>query len=246
MDRIWGNLKNKKALTVFLTAAYPNKERFFEIVDLMAKNSVDVLEIGIPVEDPFLDGETIAKTHEKALENGFNEKELKEILQTLREKYPELMIVIMTYKIGIEKYNLLSMQEYYDALLCPEEALTLENVNLINIYNEEMSLEEIKSRLKYNSAFAYVVSGVGKTGGTEKMPEKYKHTMKVIRKISEIPIQIGFGVNKVEDATAVINSGADGVIIGSEFIRKVNSGSDEEIVKFINEMSSAITKAHTK
>ncbi|MBU3209307.1 tryptophan synthase subunit alpha [Clostridium algidicarnis] len=240
MDRIWSNLKGKKALTVFLTAAYPNKERFFEIVDLISKASVDVLEIGIPVENPYVDGETIAKTHRQVLENSFDEKELKSILVSIREKYPNLLVVIMTYKVGIEKYNLLSMKDYYDALLCPEESLKFEDTNLINIYNEEMTLEEIEDRLRYNKGFAYVVSGVGKTGGTEKMPERYKHTMKIIRELSDIPVQIGFGVNTKEDAASVINNGADGVIIGSQFIRKVDTGSDTEILNFIKEINSSM------
>lgn len=231
----------KKCITLYLTLGYPTKEEFFKHVDILVKAGMDILEIGIPVENPSLDGKTIADTHHKAIENGFNEEMLVVSLKELREKYPMLPIAIMSYKKGIDQYNLLDKHELYDVILCPDEFITAENedTSLIQIYNEEMSDENIRERLNNNKGFAYVMSGAGTTGGKGELPNAYTSTMKRIQKMVDIPIQIGFGIYSPDQVKTVIENGADGAIIGSEIIRIVNQNDDDELREYVRSLAKA-------
>lgn len=233
--------KKHKCITFYLMADYPNRDDFFRNLDILVSNGMDILELGIPIKNPHLDGKTIVHTHHTVLDNGFDETILVELLMQIKEKYPSLPLIIMTYHEGINKYDLLSKGEYYDVILCPDEYLTSTkvDVNLIQIYNEEMGDLTIRKRISNNQGFAYVVTGLGITGGKGELPDKYLSTMKKIRKVSSIPIQIGFGIHSEEQVKTVLNNGADGVIIGSEIIRKINEDNEEELIKYIQTIVKA-------
>lgn len=233
--------KKKKCITFYLMADYPNRHDFFRSLDILVDNGMDILELGIPVENPHLDGATIAHTHQKVLENGFNEAVLVELLIKIKEKYPDLPLVIMTYGQGINEYGLLSKGEYYDAILCPDKYLTRRSydIDLIQIYNEEMDGQTISNQVSNNQGFAYVVTGLGITGGKTDLPNKYLSTMKKLRALSSIPIQIGFGIYSPDQVKTVLDNGADGVIIGSEVIRKINEGDEEKLIRYVQSIVKA-------
>lgn len=198
---------------------------------------MDILELGIPVENPYSDGKVIANSYLRVLNSGINAEKIVLLLKFIKDKYPNLPIILMSYSEGIKKYNLTKYNKYYDALLCPNEVLDLRkyNIPVIQMYNEELSEEEIKNRLVLNEGFAYVMSGVGVTGGIGNLPKEYLETMKMVRKYSEIPIQIGFAIHSREQVQEVFENGANGSIIGTHVIRKLNEGEDSlrEYVKGI-------------
>lgn len=236
--------QGKKNITLYLTLGYPNDEVFLRAVDILVEEGVDILELGIPVEKPYLDGEVVANSYLKVLNSGMNEKKLQLLLELIKSRHPNLPIVLMSYSEGLKKYNIIKYNRYFDALLSPDEILDLGkyNTSAIQIYNEELGEEEIKSRLALNEGFAYVMSGVGITGGTGELPKGYLVTMKRVRKYSNIPIQIGFAIHSREQVQEVFENGADGSIIGTQILRKLNEGEDslreyvKEICKVKNNM----------
>ncbi|NMA86712.1 MAG: tryptophan synthase subunit alpha [Tissierellia bacterium] len=229
-----------KALTLFMTLFYPEKEKFFNWVDILVENGMDILEIGIPVQNPIMDGEVIRKSYGKVLENNIQEDEIISALQTIKKKHPNLPIVIMSYYEGIKKYNLFDYGEYYDGILCPDRFLVKENndVNIIQIYHEEMDDSTIKKLLANNDGFAYVLSGKGSTGGRCELSLNYKITMNKIRRSSSIPIQIGFGIYEAEQIEKLLQSNVDGAIIGSEIIRKIENGNKDLMKDYIKELKT--------
>ena len=64
--------KKRKCITYYLTVGYPNEDDFFRNIDILVNNGMDILELGIPVEKPYLDGKTIANTFNKVLEKEFD------------------------------------------------------------------------------------------------------------------------------------------------------------------------------
>lgn len=199
---------------------------------------VDILEIGIPVSNPSMDGEVIKNSYGKVLQLGISEEEIKTALIRIRKNYPDLPIVIMSYFEGIEKYNLFNIKEYYDAILCPDRVLekTAEDINLIQIYHEEMYNKTIENLIKNNDGFAYVLSGKGSTGSRGEISSNYKITKKRIRSISDIPIQIGFGIYKSSQIKELLQSKVDGAIIGSEIIRRIDEGDKNSLSDYIKEL----------
>lgn len=230
---------NRKCITLYLTLGYPNKEEFFKHVDILVEEGVDILEIGIPVKNPCLDGKTIADTHSKVIGNGFNEGILVTYLLEIRNRYPNLPIAVMSYKEGIDKYSLLDKNNLYDVILCPDQFITTENdnVSLIQIYNEEMPEQTMRERLENNKGFAYVMSGVGITGGKGELPNAYINTIERIKSIADIPIQVGFGIYSPDQVKTVLHNGADGVIIGSEIIRIINNNCEDELRKYVRSIA---------
>ena len=166
------NEGNQRCITLYLTLGYPTMDQFFRDVATLAEAGMDILEVGIPVDDPALDGKIIADTHRQAIEQGFSEDVLINALKNLRLQYPQLPLVMMSYYQGIEQYRLLEKADLYDALLCPDQLMTAPDghCQLIQIYHEEMTDEMIQERLNNNQGFAYVMSGVGTTGGKGPLP----------------------------------------------------------------------------
>lgn len=224
-------------LTLYLTVGYPDSDTFFDALDIMVKEGLDILELGIPVKNPYLDGNTISKTHNHLLNKGFDENILTIYLKKIKFYYPDLPIVIMSYKEGVDKYNLLDI-DLYDAILCPDDPIVTNKVDTIQIFNEQMDMNTIKDTLDITQGFAYVMSGVGKTGNKGDLLDGYLKTTKNIRKISNIPIQIGFGIHSPDQIEKVLKDGANGVIIGSEIIRKLDEGL-KELGSYMKEISKA-------
>ncbi|WP_343231672.1 tryptophan synthase subunit alpha [Tissierella simiarum] len=192
----------------------------------------------MPVSNPSMDGEVIKNSYGKVLQLGISEEEIKTALIRIRKNYPDLPIVIMSYFEGIEKYNLFNIKEYYDAILCPDRVLekTAEDINLIQIYHEEMDDKTIENLIKNNDGFAYVLSGKGNTGSRGEISSNYKITKERIRSISDIPIQIGFGIYKSSQIKELLQSKVDGAIIGSEVIRRIDEGDKNSLSDYIKEL----------
>ncbi|GAA0180893.1 tryptophan synthase subunit alpha [Clostridium sediminicola] len=240
MDNLKEVLKdNKRLLTLYMTLAYPSFSEFLKYLDILVENQVDILEIGIPVQNPYLDGKVISQTYNKVKVDGFDKIQCLNMLKEIRNRYPKLPIVIMSYYEGIVNNSLLENSDLYDALLCPDEFLNNSN-KLIQIYNEDMTDKEIIDKLNYNSYFAYVMSSNSPTGSIGEIPTNYINTINRIRKYSDIPVQVGFGISTAKQAKEILCNGSDGIIIGSEIIRKINENNIINFEAYIDELRGAL------
>lgn len=232
--------KGKKLITVYLLANFPNKEKFYKVLDEIKKSKIDYLELGIPCGNPFMDGAIIANAHKLVSNRGFEEEDLKDILLYINKNMPEVKLILMTYSDGISKYNLYNYKNYYNGILCPENFINDNKANRIQIYNEELTEDEIKERLKYNKEFAYVMTGVMKTGTKCEIPKSYLKTIEKIKKYSDILIQVGFGISTPEDVKMIAESKADGIIIGSELMRRAEIDRLDDIYNYLISIKSVI------
>ncbi|MFB1050148.1 tryptophan synthase subunit alpha [Paraliobacillus sp. JSM ZJ581] len=230
-----------KQLALYLPCCYPNEDRFFEVLDIMESYKVDVLELGIPVADPHMDGTVIKDSHQQVLDQGFNQSYLNQILVTIKSKYT-FKVVLMTYKEGLDKYNLLSIDsELVDGILCVDQDITLENYPMpIQLYNETMTDQLLEKQLMNNRLFAYCMSGAGKTGSFDQVPTNYIQTIKRIRKYSNIPVFVGFGIKDEQDVASVYHNGADGAIIGSYFVKILKNETMEQVASYIKRLKSVV------
>ncbi|NWO13947.1 tryptophan synthase subunit alpha [Virgibacillus sp.] len=228
-----------KQLALYLPCCYPNEDRFFKILDLMETYKVDVLELGIPVTDPHMDGAVIKESHQQVLVQGFDRTYLNQILMKIKEKYT-FKVVLMTYKEGLDNYDLFTIDsQLIDGILCVDQEITFEDYPMpIQLYNETMSNQLLEEQLKNNRVFAYCMSGAGKTGSFNQVPTNYIETIKRIRKYSNLPIFVGFGIKDEQDVASVYYNGADGVIIGSFFVKMIASESLETINSYLKSLKN--------
>lgn len=208
-----------KKLVIYLTFMYPDEAQFYASLDMLNDCQVDVVELGVPVLDPYMDGAIIQESHRRVLEKGLTATVFNAHLEQIRSRY-NFEITLMTYKSGVDYFNLLRLPtDLYDGLLCVDEFITIDQSSrLVQLFNEEMSLADCQSKLANSSQFHYVMSGLGKTGTFDRVPIGYQTTIPFIRAQSTLPIYVGFGIKTLADVAEVCGQGADGVVIGSHFM----------------------------
>ena len=229
-----------KNLVFYLTLHYPDKETFFQILELLDKEKAGYVEIGIPVSDPYIDGGVIRQTHKEVLEKGLTKGEVINTLEEIRRRFT-FKVVLMTYKEGVEHFCLSDVpKNLYDGFLCVDREYQAGSFpNQIAVLGQSLDREGIAKALKHNELFAYVVSGEGKTGSFNKLPEEYVEVVKKVKSVSKIPAYVGFGIKSAEDVKEVMKNGADGAIIGTEFIKQYQHGGMEALNAYLEELKTA-------
>lgn len=218
-------------LVFYLLIDYPTPNVFFETVDDLVQRGIDTIEFGIPSLDPFLDGPTIAKSHEHVLSQGFSKARYIQVMDELKSRYPHLRRIVMAYSDAIQDYALLEEPSQYEGLILPD--VVLENhPKTIQMFHEKLSDDEIKQRLRHCEVFAYVMSSLGQTGSVDRGKE-YPSTIARIRRYSEIEINVGFGIKSKADIDEV-HSFKVGAIIGSELTKKIVHR--ETLLAYLNEV----------
>lgn len=233
-----GNEHNELArkLALYLPLGYPNWEMFYRVLQEIEGHGIGCVEIGLPVSDPFMDGEIIRATHRKMLPLLDAETVYKELINI--RKIFSSKIILMTYKEGLDVFQIKKLPYWsYDAILCVNgEQSRNDYSGIVKIFSETMTDEEMREALNKSTEFAYVVSASGKTGGNLSNQNAYIETIKKLRKMSKIPIYVGFGIKGSADIKQVISNGANGAIIGTEFIKILDCKDIEKIKKFINKL----------
>lgn len=207
------------SIVFYLTIDYPNQHTFFEAVDYLVSKGVATIEIGLPSKNPYMDGQVIADSHAHVLKHGFSKERYIKVMTELNQRYPNINRIVMTYKDVVDEFNLLQESDMYEGIIVPD-LLVESHGKAIQLYHDQLTDEQIKFRLEHNQVFAYVMSAYASTGMIIK--EKTFHsTINRIRKISDIPINVGFGIKSKDDVVEVNHLGV-GAIIGSELLRKIH------------------------
>lgn len=229
-------------LALYVTINYPTREKFFEILDVIEQFQVGYVEIGIPVENPHLDGGVVRKTQELVYPN-LSQEEIVSVLGEIRQRY-QFKVILMSYQQGIEHFQLSQVPRHlYDAVLCVDQKLNPKQYSgLVHIFTNQLDQAAIDEQLASSSQFVYVVSGEGKTGEFDQLPDDYLQLLPYIKEHTQLPVFIGFGVKTVKDVISILDSGADGAIIGSEFIKQFNQSQLAGIVNYLNDLEATFNK----
>lgn len=233
------NEHNKLArkLALYLPLGYPNWEMFYRVLQEIEGHGIGCLEIGLPVSNPFMDGETIKKTHEQTLPM-LNTDIVKEELSKVRKIFSS-RIVLMTYAEGLENFKVKELPYWiYDAVLCVDGVQFRNDYSgIVRIFSESMSDLEMEQAINESTHFAYVVSAAGKTGGDLSSQHAYIETIKRLRKFSDLPAFVGFGIKDNKGIEEVLSNGADGAVIGSEFIRQIDEDGITKVKQYLSKLT---------
>ena len=237
--------KNQKALIAYVVAGYPNEKGTLAAVRGLVKGGADIIELGLPFSDPLADGPVIQNASHQALQKGINLSKFVNLVKKIR-KETDLPLVLMTYtnllyKQGYDKFITLLKKAGIDGFILPDmpieeskdyiKALHKNKTDGIFLISPNTSKERIKKIVKASSGFLYLVSVYGTTGKQQEIQQytidAIKNTKKTVN--GKIPIGVGFGVSNQKQARFIIECGADGVIVGSAFLRLINSLPQKEI-----------------
>jgi len=245
MNRIDELFRNKKhqILSVYFTAGYPNLNDTIPIISALAKNGVDMIEIGIPFSDPMADGPVIQQSSNHALKNGMNLHLLFEQLREVRS-ITNIPLLLMGYLnpvmqfgmdnfleqcslVGIDGVILpdLPLQEYCEEYKSRFEQHEIYNIFLISPHTATDRIQQID---EVSRGFVYTVSSSGTTGAKlsiEQNQEKYFERIAALKLHN--PTVIGFGISNKATFDKACQHAA-GAIIGSAFIKALSNATDIE------------------
>jgi tryptophan synthase alpha chain len=245
---------NHTALIPYITVGYPNTAITLKVVSLLASSGCDIIELGIPFSDPLADGATIQQASYEALRKGVTPHLCLEVAQELRQQV-EIPLVFMTYynpvlKFGLEQFCSKCAEVGIDGLIIPdlppEEGQELEKstrsqgLDLIYLLSPASTEERIRLVVGKASGFIYLVSLTGVTGARDELPQELECFVSRVRKRTEKPLCIGFGVSTPEQARR-ISKVANGVIVGSRIIQLLDEDKSlENIHSFIKCLREAL------
>ncbi|WP_295178891.1 tryptophan synthase subunit alpha [uncultured Christiangramia sp.] len=249
MNRIQEKLKeDRKLLSIYFSAGFPNLDDTEQIIVDLEKSGVDFIEIGLPFSDPLADGPTIQESSTKALRNGMTTQKLFDQLTDIRPKV-EIPLIIMGYfnpmlQYGVEDFCKECAETGIDGLIIPDLPVDVyheeyqelfEKYGLINIFliTPQTSEERIRFIDSISNGFIYMVSSASVTGSTSGFGNETTDYFRRIHKMDlRNPQIVGFGIKDQETFKAATQF-AKGAIIGSAFIKHLDSEGTSEISNFI-------------
>jgi len=251
IERKFSDLKKReeKALVAYLTAGDPNLEKTKEIILGLDAAGADVLEIGVPFSDPTADGPIIQAASRRALENGATLSNILDMIESVR-KFSDIPIVLFGYYnpiliYGNEGFAKRAKASGVDGILVvdlpPEESAELRRytdrsgIDFISLIAPTTPSDRIRKISQNARGFLYYISITGITGTARPQVSDIKNEMKRIRGITTLPVVVGFGISTREQAGELAPY-ADGIVIGSAFVRLIEENSDKN--NLVNIVSS--------
>ena len=246
------------ALVPFITAGDPDLETTAKALKILAKNGADIIELGVPYSDPLADGPTIQAAATRALQR---KVKLEDVLQIVKEVRQELdtPIVLFTYYNpifyrGIKPFLTEVKQAGVQGLVVPD--LPLEEASILLDPAKDIGIEvtllvaptspieRIKAIAARSQGFIYLVSVTGVTGMRSQVASRVEDLLSELHSSTDKPVGVGFGISSPEQAKQVKDWGADAVIVGSAFVKRLAQGTPEEgldaIAQFCQSLKQAI------
>ena len=249
ISKIFKNLKseNKKAFISFTTAGYPDEDTSLEIIKSVADSGANIHEISFPHAEAQADGPIIQLANIESIKNGINFEKVINIAKKSREYNQDIGLVMMGYLNNIFIYGIDKFAKevggIIDAVICvdlPEdvieesqlkEALKKENIALIKLVTPTTSNERIQKLVQDADGFIYSVNVAGITGVKSAQIDMVNSQISRIKKYTDLPVVSGFGIKTEEDVKVFSKSNADGIVIGSGIVEKIQEVSKNETNK---------------
>ena len=258
MSRIKEAFENGKAFIAFVTCGDPDLETTGAVVREMVKNGADLIELGIPFSDPTAEGPVIQGANLRALNGGVTTDQIFEFVKELRRDVSVPMVFMtyanMVFSYGAERFISTCRKIGMDGLILPDlpyeekeefqpicRRFGLELISLIAPTSENR-IARIAGEAE---GFVYLVSSLGVTGVRSEIKTDLTSIVEAIRRNTDIPCAIGFGISTPEQAARMAGL-ADGVIVGSAIVRlieKYGRQAPEHVGRYVKEMKAAIMKA---
>jgi len=248
--------KNEKALIVYLTAGDPSLSITKQLIFALEKAGVDILEIGVPFSDPTADGPVIQEASQRALKAGTTLEGVLDLVVEVR-KVSEIPIVLFGYfnpifAYGVKKFSQAAHAAGVDGILVVD--LPYEEAKELRIFTDTVGIDFISliapttdakrlSKIAADaSGFLYYISITGITGTAAPKVDNIKREVEKIRKITNLPIAVGFGISKPQQARE-IGCFADGVVIGSAVVRLIDKNkNNRNLLKIVSDYINDIKK----
>lgn len=243
----------RRAFIPYITAGDPDPDTTVEVMEALAEAGADVLELGVPFSDPLADGPTIQAAAWRALERGVDVDRVLGWTRrfTARRGTP---VVLFTYlnpvlQYGPERFVLAAEASGAAGLLITdlpvgedpalESTLASGRLDLVRLVAPTTPAERLGRIVTAAQGFLYYISRTGVTGERRRVRAGLAQEMSALRRRTELPIAVGFGISTPEQARAVA-AVADGVVVGSALVRTLAERGIEEARTLAEAIRNAI------
>jgi tryptophan synthase alpha chain len=222
-----------KELVAYLTCSLPDKTFTADAIFALKEAGADRIELGLPFSDPVADGEVIEKANLKAIQNGFKINQAFEVAKIVSDKIPTYLMGYfnMFYTNGFENFSTKSQDAGVKRFIIPDlpfeegekysEMLSTKEISLVQFLAVTDTQERIAKICKKANDFIYLVAFAGITGADKS--EDLEPILQTAKQHTLQKIFVGFGVNR--DTAKQKVAGADGVIVGSAFVKILSDDS---------------------
>lgn len=233
MTRLNTAFQRKPAFMPYYPLGFPTPEISVDVIEALAKNGADLIEVGLPFSDPLADGPVIQRATQIALQQGMTVKKALAAIRELRSRGVTIPLILMGYYNPMLAYGLPALAReaaesgadgFIVPDLPPEESAefeaTVEPLPQIRMVAPTTPDERLQAVLHAARGFVYLVSLTGVTGARSALPEDLPEFIARTRAHTSLPLCVGFGIGTPEHARAV-GELADGVIVGSACVRTI-------------------------
>jgi tryptophan synthase alpha chain len=246
--------EGKKGFIPFITAGDPDLATTEKLLVTLAQ-SATLIELGVPFSDPMADGPVIQRASERALKNSFGLQEIFDLVSRARKQI-DIPIILFSYYNPLLQFGLKRLAEAakdagLDGVLVtdlsPEESdefvkeLRAQDLDMIFLVAPTSTDERLKLVAERASGFIYAVSRAGVTGTRESVSAEAEKLVNRMRKFSELPIAVGFGISNAGQV-ADVHRYADAVVVGSAIVAEMERlGNSQDLVERMSEFLKRLT-----
>ncbi|MDX6326344.1 MAG: tryptophan synthase alpha chain [Nocardioidaceae bacterium] len=231
--------EDRAALVGYLPAGFPTVAGSVDALRVMVDAGCDVIEVGFPYSDPVMDGPTVQAAAQQALENGTRTADVLQVVEAVAAT--GVATVVMTYWNPVERYGVDRWARDLAGAggagmitpdLTPDEAgpwlqaSAAHGLDRIFLVAPSSTEERLRYTTDHCSGFVYATAVMGVTGTREATSDLAAPLVRRTRAVTDLPVGVGLGVSNGDQAAQVAGY-ADGVIVGSAFVRRVlDAGGD--------------------
>ncbi len=246
---------NRPGLVAYVTCGDPDLATTREIVLAAIEGGADVIELGVPFSDPVADGPVIQRASERALKGGTSLAQVLTLAAEVRQQVQSTGLIVFSYlnpilRMGMEKFCAVARHAGVDGVLITdlpvEEAgeylRTMRASDLAPVFLAAPTSpdERLKRIADASQGFVYAVSRTGVTGARQQLTEDARKLVRRLRRITKLPIALGFGISTAEQF-AEVGEFADAVVVGSAIVETIerNRGREAAAVgEFVGKLSA--------
>ena len=244
--------EGRKGFIPYLTAGDPDLETTISLILELERRGADIVELGVPFSDPMADGPVIQRASDRALRRSIGVMDCLEVARAVRER-SDIPIVLFGYlnpflAVGLDRLPQKLLQAGVDGVLAtdlvPEEAaefagkLRLAGIDTIFLAAPTSTDDRLKLIAAASTGFVYVVSRRGVTGVRESLSDAVSNLTGRVRRFTDLPVAVGFGVSTPEHAREVWRT-ADAVVVGSRIVAEIEKLlGDPDLVSRVGDLTS--------
>jgi tryptophan synthase alpha chain len=249
----------RRAFIPYITAGDPDMASTESLLVELERAGADIIELGVPFSDPMADGPVIQRASERALKGGVTVRGCLECIRRVRSR-SQVPIVLFSYfnpllSLGFESIASELKGAGVDGLLVtdlvPEEAEDLigrmrgANIDTVFLVAPTSTDDRLRLVAEASRGFIYAVSRTGVTGAREGLSESASRLVRRVRRFSDLPVAVGFGISTPDQVEAVWKE-ADGAVVGSRIVAEIERhAGDPSMVARVGDLARALVSSRS-